>query len=74
MVVDILVGANTGGFESLRAQLFILVGDEVDAERELVDVGTLTTEIVDTDLSVGYTAVEAGLGVGLSFSVSLLKL
>jgi len=46
----VLVGANTSGFESLRRELLILIGDEVGAEGELVDVGTLTTEIEDTDL------------------------
>jgi hypothetical protein len=60
---EVLVGANTGGFEGLRGQLLVLVGDEVNAERELVDVGTLTTEVEDTDLGVGYTTVEARLGV-----------
>ena len=61
----VLVGANTGGFESLGAQLLILVGDEVDAEREVVDVGTLATEVEDANLGVGDTAVEARLGVRL---------
>jgi hypothetical protein len=43
-----LVGANTSSFQSLRAQLFILVGDQVDAEGELVDVRTLSAKIEDT--------------------------
>jgi hypothetical protein len=47
----ILVGANTGGLESLGRQLLVLVRDEVSAEGELVDGGTFTTEIVDADLS-----------------------
>lgn len=62
---DSLVGANTGGFESLRAQLFVLVGDHVDAEREVVDIGTLATEIEDANLGVGDTTVETRLGVRL---------
>ena len=37
---DILVGADTGGFEGFRGQLLVLVGDHVDAEGEFVDVGT----------------------------------
>lgn len=37
----------------------------MDAERELVDIGALTTEIEDTDLGVGYTTVEPRLGVWL---------
>lgn len=60
---EVLVGANTGGFEGLRGQLLVLVRDKVDAERELVDVGTLTAEVEDADLGIGHTTVEARLGV-----------
>lgn len=60
---EVLVGANTGGFESFRGQLLVLVGDQVDAEGEVVDVGLLATEIEDANLGVGYTAVEPALGV-----------
>ncbi len=63
--LDVLVGANAGGFESLRAQLLILVGNQVDAAREVVDVGALAAEIEDSDLGVGHTTVEARLGVRL---------
>lgn len=47
-----LVGANTSGLKSLGTQLFILVGNQVDAERELVDVCTLAAEIEDANLGV----------------------
>lgn len=60
-----LVGANARGFESLTAQLLILVGDEVDAAWELIDVRTLTAQVEDADLGVGHTTVEAGLRVWL---------
>jgi hypothetical protein len=63
---DILVGANTGGFESLGGQLLVLVGDQVDTGGEVVHVGLLTTKIEDTNLRVGNTTVEPGLGVGLN--------
>lgn len=62
---EVLVGADTGGLEGLGAQLLILVGHEVDAEREVVDGSALAAEIVDADLGVGDTTVEPGLGVGL---------
>jgi hypothetical protein len=62
---EVLVGANTGGLEGLGAQLLILVGDEVDAEREVVDVGALSAKIEDTDLGVGDTTVEPRLGIRL---------
>ena len=45
--------------------MFILVGDQVDAEGELVDVRTLSAKIEDTDLWVGDTTVESGLRVWL---------
>jgi hypothetical protein len=59
----VLVGANTGGFKGLRGHLFVLVGDQVDAEGELVNVGTLAAKVEDADFGVGYTTVEARLGV-----------
>lgn len=63
---SILVGTDTSGFESLGGKLFIFVGDEVNAAREVVDVGLLTSQIVDTNLGVGNTTVEPGLGVRLN--------
>lgn len=68
---QVFVGANTGSFQSLRAQLFILVGDQVDTEGELVDVRTLSAEIKDTDLWIGDTTVESGLGIGLILAVTV---
>ena len=68
---NVLVGANTGSLEGLRGDLLILVGDEVNAEGELVDVGLLATEIEDANLGVGDTTVEARLRVRLlSITVS----
>ena len=64
-MVDVLVGANSSGFEGFRAQLFILVRHHVHAERELVDIGAFTAEVEDADFGVGDTAVEAGFGVWL---------
>jgi hypothetical protein len=60
---EVLVGANTGGLESLGGQLLVLVGDKVDAEREVVYVGLLATEVEDADLGIRYTTVEPALGV-----------
>jgi len=61
----ILVGANAGSLKSLGTQLLVLVGDEVDTERELIDTCTLAAEVEDTDFRVGDTTVEARLGVRL---------
>jgi hypothetical protein len=69
---QVLVGANTGGLKSLRAQLLILVGNEVNAEREVIDVGALSAKIEDSDLGVGDTTVEPRLGIRLEVK-SVLK-
>ncbi len=69
---EVLVGANTGSFESLGRQLFVLVGDQVNAEWEVVYIGALTTEIENADLSIGDTTVEPALGV-LETNQSLLS-
>lgn len=45
--------------------MFVLVGDHVDAERELIDVGTLATEIENANLWVWDTTVETRLWVRL---------
>jgi hypothetical protein len=69
----VLVGADTSGLEGLGTQLLILVGDEVDAEREVVDGSALAAKIVDANLGIGDTTVEPGLGVGLRV-IKLAKL
>lgn len=61
----VLVGANTGSLEGLGGKLLILVGDQVDAEWELVNVGLLATEIEDANLWVWDTTVETRLWVRL---------
>lgn len=68
VVGSLLVGADTGGFEGFGTQLFIFVGDHVDAEREVIHVGLLTSKIEDSDLRVWDTTVETGLGVWLDIS------
>lgn len=45
--------------------MFVLVGNHVDAKRELIDVGAFSAEIEDTNLRVRYTTVEAGFWVWL---------
>ena len=64
-----LVGANASCLERFRAQLFVFVGDHVYAKRKLVDIGTLATEVEDSNLGIRYTTVEARLGVWLRMSV-----
>ena len=68
-----LVGADTGGLEGLGTELLILVGDEVDAQREVVNLRTLAAEIEDADLGVGDTTVEPRLRVRLEEIAWLAK-
>jgi hypothetical protein len=66
-----LVGANASGLEGLGTQLFILVRDHMDAQREVIDGRTLAAQIEDADLRIGHTAVEAGLRVRLVLAVAV---
>lgn len=67
----VLVGANTGGLESLGRELLILVGNQVAAEGELVNVGTLAAKIEDPNFGVGHTTVVPRLGVRLVLAVTV---
>lgn len=55
---EVLVGADTSGFEGFRRQLFVLVGDQVDTCWEVVDTRTLAAKIENTDLRVGHTTIQ----------------
>lgn len=68
---DVLVGANSGGLQSLGRELLPLVGNEMDTQREVVDVGSLSAEIVDSDLGVGDGSVVSRLGEGLVLLISV---
>ena len=67
----VLVGSNTSGLEGLRADHFLLLGDEMDAAGEIVPLGLLLTTVIEADLGVGHTTVVAGLGVRLVLLVSV---
>ena len=47
---DVLVGADTSGFESLTRKLFVFVGDQMSTEGEVVDGSTLSAQVEDPDL------------------------
>jgi hypothetical protein len=68
---EVLVGANASGFERLGAELFVLVGDEVNAGGEVIDTGLLPAQVEDSYLSIGHTTVEARLGVRLVLAVTV---
>lgn len=60
---NVLVGTDTGGFESFGGKLLVLVGNKVATEGEVIDRSLLSTKIVDPDLGVGDTTVVPRLGV-----------
>lgn len=62
----VLIGADTSSFEGFGRQLFVFVGDHVDAEREFIHIGTFSAQIEDADFGVGDTAVEARFRIRLS--------
>ncbi len=48
---QILVCTDTSSFKGFRGELFVFVGNEVDAEREFIDTRLLTSQIEDPNLS-----------------------
>jgi len=67
----VFIGANASSFKSLRAQLFVFVGDHVNTERKFVDIGTLSSKIEDSNLGVRYTTVESRLWIWLVLAVAV---
>jgi len=67
----VLVGADTGGFQGLSRELFILIGDHVDAERELINASLLTTQVVNTNFGIGDTPAKPGLRVRFVLAVPI---
>jgi len=57
--LHVLVACNTGSFESLRCNLLLLVTNQMDASGELIELGLLFTNIVNSELGVGNTSVES---------------
>jgi len=67
----VFVGANTGGFQGFGGELFILVGNHVDAERKLIDSSLLTSQIVNTDLGIGDTPAKPRLWIRFVLAVPI---
>lgn len=65
------VGANTASFKSFRWKLFVLIGDQVNAEREIFYASLLATQVENTDLRIGDTTVESWFWVRLILTVTV---
>lgn len=70
-VEAVAVRGDTSSFQGLGGDLLLLLGDEVDADREVVDRDALATGVVHTDLGVRHGAAVAALGVRLVLLVTV---
>lgn len=71
---EVLVAANTSGFQSFGAQLFILVGHEMNAEWEVINISLLATEIEDANFCVRYTTAETRLRIRFVFAITIARM
>jgi hypothetical protein len=55
----VLVAGNTSSFKSASSQLFLLIGDQVGDEWEVIDTSPLSSAIIDTDLRIWNTTTES---------------
>ena len=67
----ILVGSNTCGFECLRGNLLLFIGDNMHNVRELFDTSFLFSGIVDTNSWIRHTSVVSGFRVWLTLGLSV---
>jgi len=70
VVLHVLVSSNTGSFEGLGGDLFLLVRDHMDASGETGPVSLLHATIVHSDLGVRDTSVETRLRIRLVLLIS----
>ena len=68
---QVLVAGNTGGFQSFRGKLLLLIGKHVSDEGEGINGGALATNIVDTNLGIRDTTAETRLDVRLVLTVTI---
>lgn len=68
---QVLVAANAASFQSFRAELFIFVRHEMDAEGEVLDESLLSAQVEDADLGVWNTTTETRFRVRLIFAVAI---
>jgi len=55
---EVLVSTDTCSLKGFSGELFVLIRDQMDAQRELVYASLLASQIIDTDLGVWYTPAE----------------
>lgn len=55
---QVLVGTDTASLKGLRRKLFVLVGDKMDTEREVVNTGLFAAQVEDSDLGMSQTLMQ----------------
>lgn len=70
---QVFVAANATGFQRFGAQLFILIGHEMNAQGKVIDESSLSSQIENANLGVWNTTTETRLRVRLVFAVAITK-
>jgi hypothetical protein len=68
---EVFVDSDTASFECLRGNLLFLVADKMGYEGEVINMGFLVSNVVDTDLGLGYTTAVPRLDVGFVLLVAI---
>jgi hypothetical protein len=67
----VFVSSDTGSFKGLRGKLLQLIGDDVNAERESIDGGSLVTGVENSDLRIRYTTAVTRLYERLVLAIAV---
>ena len=67
----VLVASNTSGLECFRTDLLVFIRNKVNSSWELIAMGSLVTNVVDTKLGVRDTSAVSGLRVRLILAVAI---
>lgn len=70
---QVLVAANTSGFECFWTQLFIFIGNQMNAKWEIMYGCLLSAQIENTDFSVWHTTTETWFWIRFVFAVAIAE-
>jgi hypothetical protein len=70
----VFVTADTSGFQCLRTELFIFIGNEMNAKWKFLDECFLSAQIKDTDFRVWNTTTETRFWVRLVLTITVAEI